>query len=196
MIHTYIPYAPKEHEGNLGWAYNNFMEMVGEDDWVCFLDHDATFTTTYWYHQLESIIKEHPTIGAFTAMTNRIGQKEQVIEYVDKNNHDIDYHRKIGKSIQNKFRSEVKILDDYNTLLSGVIILINKQTWRKSGGFKHGFLSVDNDFHMRCLDNGIKVGLMLGVYVYHWYRGDGDLSHLDRIRESYPFPTFNKRTLI
>ena len=34
MIHTYIPYAPLDDELNLGKAYNNFMSMVNDEDWV------------------------------------------------------------------------------------------------------------------------------------------------------------------
>ena len=179
MIHTYIPYCPKEQSGfNLGWAYNNFMNLVGDDDWVCFLDHDATFTTMYWYHQLEDIIKEHTDVGLFTALTNRIGQPAQVIDSVDKENHDISYHRKIGKKIQQEHFTSITPFNNPEVLLSGVVILISKKTWKATGGFKDGFLRVDRDMHERCIDNNIKVGLMNGVYVYHWYRGDGDVSHL------------------
>ena len=83
MIHTYIPYAPKEKHTNLGWAYNNFMKMVNDDDWVCFLDHDATFTVGNWYLQLEEILKENPEYGLFSCYTNRIGQKAQKINGID-----------------------------------------------------------------------------------------------------------------
>ena len=179
MIHTYIPYCPKDQGGyNLGWTYNTFMKLVDEDDWVCFLDHDATFTTRNWYHQLEDIIKEHTDVGLFTAVTNRIGQPAQVIDIDDKDNHDIAYHRKIGKKLQKKYSSSVSPFNNPEVLLSGVVILISKKTWRLTGGFADGFLRVDRNMHERCLDKNIKVGLMDGVYVYHWYRGDGDIAHI------------------
>jgi len=178
MIHTYIPYTPKELGNNLGWAYNNFMELLPENDWACFLDHDATFTTRYWYHQLEDIIKKHPDVGLYTCLTNRIGNFQQLIEGVDKENHDIKYHRQIGKQIQDSYYDTILDLNNPNHLLSGVVILISKKTWKNIGGFIDGFLRVDNNIHKKCLDNNIKVGLMGGVYVYHWYRGDGDVSHL------------------
>ena len=57
MIHTYIPYAPIDDELNLGKSYNNFMSMVNDDDWVLFLDHDASFTTKEWYKQINKIIE-------------------------------------------------------------------------------------------------------------------------------------------
>jgi len=175
MIHTCIPYTPKELGNNLGWAYNNFMELLPEDDWACFLDHDATFTTRYWYYQLEDIIKKYQDVGLYTCLTNRIGNFQQLVKGVDKENHDIKYHRQIGKQLQENYYDDVFSITNP---LSGVIILISKKTWRTVGGFIDGFLGVDNDIHKKCLSNNIKVGLMAGVYVYHWYRGDGDTSHL------------------
>lgn len=178
MIHTYIPYTPKKLGNNLGWAYNNFMGLVGDNDWVCFLDHDATFTTRYWYHQLDDIILKNPNVGLYTCLTNRIGNFQQLVQNIDKENHDIKYHRQIGKQLQNEHYDTILDLNNYNHPLSGVVILISKNTWSKVGGFKDGFLGVDNDIHRKCLSHNIKVGLMAGVYVYHWYRGDGDTSHL------------------
>lgn len=176
MIHTYIPYAPKDKKLNLGWAYNNFMEMVNDEDWVLFLDHDATFTTRNWYDQIENIINNNPQYGAFSCLTNRIGQPIQRLGGVDPNNHDISYHRKIGSTLQGQ--NNTQVVEFPNNQLSGVVILTNKNTWKKIGGFKEGFLGVDNTFHKDCTDNNIKVGLMIGFYVYHWYRGDGDKSHV------------------
>ena len=177
MIHTYVPYCPKDKGQNLGFVYNKFMEMIEEDDWACFLDHDATFTTKHWYHQLDDIIEKYPDVGMFTCMTNRIGNILQKLESIDYDNHDIKYHRQIGKHLQNKHMMDL-VTEHGNHLMSGVLILISKTTWKTVGGFKDGFLGVDNDIHIKCTNHGIKLGIMRGVYLYHWYRGDGDISHL------------------
>ena len=122
MIHTYIPYSPKDNAYNLGWAYNNFMTLVPDDDWVLFLDHDATFTTKYWYYQLNDIIQKHPNYGAFTCFTNRIGNSScQKIKGIDTENHDIKYHRAIGKQLSENYYDEVI---EYP---SGVTIVTGKQ---------------------------------------------------------------------
>lgn len=180
MIHTYIPYAPKETHTNLGMVYNNFMEMIGDDDWACFLDHDATFTTRHWYFQLNEIIEKNPQYGLLTAMTNRIGQKLQVVQGVDTENHDIKYHRAVGKAMQEQHNTNVTDLTTNNSdyFLSGVVILISKKAWKECGGFIEGFLGVDRTLHKNCVENGVSVGRMDGVYVYHWYRGDGDMQHV------------------
>lgn len=188
MIHTYVPYAPKTQKLNLGWAYNNFMSLVEEDDWVLFLDHDATFTTRNWYPQIEDIITSNPEYGMFTCLTNRIGMECQKPEGIDENNHDIRYHREIGTHFQNEYYKEV--VEYPLEWLSGVIILINKSTWKTTGGFENGFIGVDNCIHRACSKHGIKVGLMLGFYVYHWYRGDGDMDHVKESNILHQNPYF------
>lgn len=186
MLHTYIPYAPLDKEMNLGWTYNNFMSMVGEDDWVCFLDHDAMFTTRYWYHQLEEIIEKNPDIGLFSCMTNRIGNGFQRMNPVmPSTNHNIHDHRTLGNSLYKNFLCTINKYKTSETLYSGVILLTSKKVWKKVGGFKDGFLGVDNDYHQRCIDSGLDTALMPGVYVYHWYRGDGDKEHLQRQSELF-----------
>jgi len=175
MIYTYIPFAPKEKKANLGWAYNNFMSKLADDDWALFLDHDATFTVKQWYPQMEEIIERNPEFGAFTSLMNRVGNQFHVPQGVDKNNHDILYHRNIGKQLyeQNMYNVIDMPHNNFTTLLSGVLILVSKKTWEKIGGFEEGFLGVDNCFHLDCLYNDIRVGLMTGVYLYHFYRADG-----------------------
>jgi glycosyltransferase involved in cell wall biosynthesis len=179
MIHTYIPYSTTDNITDLGTAYNNIMKYISTDDWVCFLDHDAMFTTTNWYLQLNEIIK-NTNYGLLTCMTNRIGNADQKFNVIDENNHDISYHRMIGKQCQEQFN--LNITPARNTapnLISGVLMLLSKKTWETVGGFQPGFLGVDNCMHESCLEHNINVGIMNGVYVYHWYRGDGNTEHIN-----------------
>ncbi len=165
MIYTFIAYAPRSSR-DLGNTYNKFMELLPNDsDWACFLDHDAMFLTSDWYKQLEKIIEINPNAGCFTALTNRIGNKFQVIG--DSESHDIKYHKRVARGLANKNGS--KVIEYNNGLLSGVLILIKKSVW-KNIKFIPGFLNVDNQFHKDCIKCGYKVYLMTGVYVYHWYR--------------------------
>lgn len=190
MIHTYIPFAPKDKKLNLGWVYNNFMNLVNDDDWVLFLDHDAYFTTKNWYGQIEDIIEVNPEYGVFSCVSNRVGNPVQRVNGVDTNNHDIRYHRSIGQQIQDN--NNTKVINFPNQILSGILILISKKTWIEIGGFKEGFLGVDNTLHRDCINNNINVGLMSGFYIYHWYRADGDTKHLDESNRIYENPYFKK----
>lgn len=186
MIYTHIPYTPMEHGNNLGYAYNQFMKMLpNDDDWACFLDHDAMFTTSNWYSQLSDIIDKNPNIGAFGARTNRINCTYQLVGNIDVYNHDIAYHREIGNHIQNKWYDDLLEIggnkirrglvegDLVSRGFSGVLILIQKQTWNKINGFKKdGFNNIDNDLRVRLFKQNIPFCIMNGVYVYHWYKAD------------------------
>lgn len=174
MIHPYIPYAPADKNKNIGWVYNNFMEMINDDDWACFLDHDAMFTTPNWYsvleHTVNTVEEMNLSVGLLTAVTNRIGNVEQIIfdkSSTEAQNHDIYFHRKIGMERLNKYGNQLKVAKN---LISGIMILTSKKAWEKSGGFKDGFLSVDNDYDAKIRRAGFKTLILEGVYIYHWYR--------------------------
>ena len=167
-------------------AYKRFMNLVPDDDWVCFLDHDASFTTPDWYPQLEEIIETNPEYGAYTCMMNRVGQQYQIPQGINPNNHDMKYHRAVGKSLQEKYRTSISPLNNVGgRLLSGVLILISKKTWNSINGCPDGFLGVDNEIHRRCIVNNIPVGLINGVYLYHWYRAEG-ADHVHNAMKHHP----------
>lgn len=179
-IHTYIAYA-QTGDKNLGAEYNKICSMVPEDDWICFLDHDAMFTTKYWYKQLTDIVEKHPEVGMFTAMTNRVYNKVQLYRGRINDDHNIHFHRKVGNALYDSYYDVVQPLSRQE-LLSGVLMLIKKSVWSKHK-FEEGFLGVDNRIHSDLLDANYPVMLMKGVYVYHWYRGDGDKSHLSGTKQ-------------
>lgn len=170
MIYTFVAY---DLEKNLGRAYNKCMDIVpNDDDWVFFLDHDATFVQPDWYKNLNKIIEQNPEYDLFTCVMNRCGSRYQLVDGVDKNNHDIRYHREVGKKLS-EVPDDKAVVDITNSQpLSGVVIIAKKKMWKVIGGAKDGFLGVDNDIHVKCRQNGMKVGLIRNLYVYHWYRAD------------------------
>ena len=173
-VYTFIAY---DKEKDLGRAYNEMMNLVQDEDWVVFLDHDAMFVHRDWYKYLREVIKNNSEFGFFTATTNRIGCPWQLIQGVDRNNHDMFYHKKVAKELMDRDLDVVDVTNE-RVFLSGVVMIVQKKTWKKIGGAKSGFLSVDNDLHSKCKQKGIRVGLIPSLYTYHWYRGDGDTSHL------------------
>jgi hypothetical protein len=185
MIRTFIAYAPKEYEKDLARTYNDYMNSLNDDDdWGCFIDHDAVFTTSDWCPQMEEIIRANPEYSCFVATTNRAYASWQIPEGVNGINHDIAYHRKIGKSLQeaNKLRvNDVTGCADLpappqTSPFSGVVILYKKSAWKQVPfrNMEPGRLTgIDNLLHIDLRDKGFKVGLMTGVYVYHWHRADG-----------------------
>jgi hypothetical protein len=116
--------------------------------------------------------------------TNRAYASWQIPEGVNGINHDIAYHRQVGKSLQeaNKLRvNDVTGCADMpappqTSPFSGVVILYKKSAWKKVQfrSMEKGRLTgIDNLLHIDLRDNGLKVGLMTGIYVYHWHRADG-----------------------
>ena len=50
------------------------MEILPNDnDWGCFIDHDAMFTTEDWYKQIDKIIRIHRKVGAFGVQQTVLG---------------------------------------------------------------------------------------------------------------------------
>ena len=173
-IYNFIAY---DTDKNLGRAYNNCVNLLKDDDWFVFLDHDAMFIRRDWWLYLKRIIENNSEYDLFTCSTNRIGCPWQLIGGIDRENHDIRYHKQIAKELSEK---DLKVVDVTSApvKLSGVVMISNKKAWDSVGGAKDGFLSVDNDIHNKYSRNGMKVGFIPSLYVYHWYRGDGDTSHL------------------
>lgn len=173
-IYNFIAYATDK---NLGSSYNDCMSLLNDEDWAVFIDHDAMFLEKYWYPRLTKLLEGNTQYGLFTCLTNRVGCPWQVPQGIDKNNHDIRYHRKIADEFSKK-ENNVIINVTNAALLSGVFLLVSKKTWDLIGGAKSGFLGVDNDLHKKCKDKNIQVGLLTNLYIYHWYRAEGDTSHL------------------
>lgn len=189
MIYYTSPYNTQK---NIGVYYNYFVKsMYKDDDWVCFVDGDTIFLTEDYGDIIEQITNQNKEFKIFTCLTNRIGNPKQLVHNLDmniseenkqKNNmvfdsDDIAEHRKIAKKIQEKYKSKVVDLDSIlsniytDSLLSGVMILSQKKTLKKLLFNESGMLGVDNEFHKKAKSQGLKIGLMQGVYIYHWYRG-------------------------
>jgi GT2 family glycosyltransferase len=103
-------------------------------------------------------------------LTNRVGCSWQLVDGMWWEN-DSSLHRLQGIKLWAEKNTTVIDVTRFNPLMSGVLILIKKSAWKRVRGFKSGMLGVDNDFHARARTHGIKLWLMAGIYVEHWYRG-------------------------
>lgn len=176
MIYTFIAYDITGAK-DLGATYNKYMELLDEEDWAVFLDHDAMFTTTDWMEVIKTAINDNPEYGVFTSIANRIGSPWQRATGVDPESHDISYHRQVGAAHRDNAPGIIDVTDA--SYLSGVLMVVKKSAWKQIGGAPSGMLGVDGQIHIRCRKHNIKVGFIPKLYVYHWYRGDGNHDHLN-----------------
>ena len=177
-VHHYIPWDSNK---NIGVSYNKILNLVDDDDWVCFLDGDAVHTSSFFGKRLEEVIVNNYNFSMFTCVTNRIGCPYQIAQGANQISDDQKYHREFGENLWNTHKTSVIDITNLQ-LLSGVLILINKKAWQKVGGFKEsGMLGVDNDIHTKFKNSGLKVGLMKGIYVQHWYRG-GNIKNINHLK--------------
>jgi GT2 family glycosyltransferase len=157
-------------EKNLGRAYREIVARLQPEDHVVFLDHDAIWTTRDWYKILLQAIERYPDAGLFGAMTNRIGNKEQIPPGAPAG-HDLLVHRKFGLELQQRHGTDAVDITGKH-LLSGVVMCFTAPVL-KNLIFSDGFFGVDNNAHRDVRSLGKRVYLLKGLYVQHLYRADG-----------------------
>jgi len=176
MVKYEIPYNT---DTNIGVYYNESVSRLpSDDDYVCFVDGDTIFTTNKWGHQIEDIIRIHgENFGLFTCVTNRLGRIEQTIANTWESD-DMKFHRNVGEILYKKNYSNVVDITKGKPM-GGVMIMIRKGVWKKVGGFpEKGLLGVDNEIFFRVKNKGLRIGMLSGVYLYHWYRGGNSANKL------------------
>ena len=174
-VFTFVAY---DTEQNLGRFYNSAMSLLADDDWAVFIDSDAMFVQDDWGQKIQRVIKQNPDYGFFTCLTNRVGCEWQLADDADRNGHFILAERDFAHDLAEEVEGDpVEDVTDYSSM-SGVCMIIQKKVWDQIGGAKDGFYGVDNDLHRKSADQGIKVGLIKSLYIYHLYKGGADFSTL------------------
>lgn len=176
-IHHFTPFAVDK---NLGKAYNDCFEMIGQDDWACIRDGDTMFLTPDFGDIIFNYAYQNP--GAIlTCYTNRIHPlaKEQMLPRGVSEDRDIYNHMNVAVSM----KSELYTTTPLTGPLSMLLMLMSKATWEKSGGFEEGtgLLGVDTEFYKRVREIGTHILRMNGLYIFHTYRlgkSITDKSHL------------------
>jgi GT2 family glycosyltransferase len=170
-IDVVMPYEPGM---KLAYAYNRAMQLSAAE-WVLFLDHDLFICNRWWYEMcMEAIRKAPDNCGWITAVTNRIGNKNQ--KAVSRRGLSIPDTEDVGVHCQ--FSHE--LYKDWGTQLlrcrgamSGFFILTNKAAWRAAGGFDENrkrLAGVDNIYSRDLNRAGYCFYKLPGLYFYHMYR--------------------------
>ena len=189
MIYYHTPY---DSTGCIGKYYNKAVSVCEhDDDWVVFTDRDVWFPHPHYGKIIEAYSKT-TEYGLLTCITNRVGPDYQTHGgkyWKIENNAE---HVKIAHKLYEE--NKISITDVTNNVpyISGMLMMIKKSTWKKCGGFKESGamgpnnLFIDNDLHIAVKKCGDKVGVMNGVYVWHYYR-NGITNDKDHLMKWYKF---------
>lgn len=177
MVHIVKPYSITK---NLGEAYNKTMQMIPDGDWACLCDYDTMFLTPDCGYILNTYAEMYPDFGLLTCLTNRIHPlafKQLYGGEVSEDDSILNHQKKAEIMKQNLYK-----VNRVEHEVSGFLMLISKKTWQKVK-FKEEngrCLGVDNTFCWNLLEKGEKIGVMLGMYLFHSYRLKNikDKSHL------------------
>lgn len=163
MIYFFTPTAKDK---NLGKAYNQYMELLPNSwDWAVLCDRDTMFLQEDYYDRIERAIQSRPKTGMFTCLTNRVGERKQCYQGKISDNPNIRDHKIISDQLK-----DIYTYKEIDHGISGFIMIIQKAAWQKVGKFRDGLLGVDNEYSQRMVNNGLKVVVIEGLYVFHYYR--------------------------
>lgn len=168
MIINYItPYALDK---NFGRELN---ERISEcsDGWICLNDADSMFLTTRYGNQITEICAR-TDFDLLGCVTNRLGRPIQRHTLEMCNNFDVKHHYAIAKQLESENWCLVEDITKYK-FVAGLCMLFRKSLW-ETVKFKENCITWDDEFSQAVTAQGGKLGLMRGVYKFHFYRGWAD----------------------
>jgi hypothetical protein len=160
------PFAPDK---NIGRAYNEFCDIVPDNDWICLRDGDTMFLHPHWGKQIQDVVlkygQEYALLGC---TTNRLRSTRQLYNNAFSENPDILHHKAIADELYTGKYDQVR---NAGHEIAGLLMLFPKTTWKKVP-FPENTIYFDSLFSQAVLRHGGKVGIMEGVYCFHFYRFD------------------------
>ena len=171
MSNTFTHFIPWATDKNLSGYYNDkIMSLPNDYDWALFTDRDTYFPHPFYGKHIEAVLRNHgDKYKLFTAMTNRVGTSYQCVHGMWTADKGLD-HEDRAKSLWLAQGTNVEDITDKSPI-SGMLILVQKRLLSDGELLKDGLLlGADNLFHYIAQEYGFKVGLMKGIYIYHYYR--------------------------
>jgi GT2 family glycosyltransferase len=170
MIYFFTPYSFNK---KLFDAYDNCFKLLKDDDWACLLDGDTCFFENNFGHQIQEYIDKYPGTGMFVSYASRSAYQYMVPKDTNQESDSIAYHRRRSAEIYKNLHGQIKQIDRH---VSGHLMCLKKSTWmairneiiyRCDGA---NLLGVDTQITNVLIENGYKILLMRGIYLFHYYR--------------------------
>jgi len=162
--------TPAASDKNIGRAYNEFCGLVPDpEDWIVLRDGDTMFLTPHWMKQIEDVISIHGQhYQLFGCMTNRLASQWQRPNPANFDDPNILNHAQIAhKLLEEKY----SVVTNHNRQIAGMFMMFQKKTWDKIK-FRENSIYFDTEFSHDVISQGGKIGLMQGLYLFHFYRFD------------------------
>lgn len=167
VIHYLTPY---DTDKNIGKAYNEAIEQLGDDnDWFVLRDGDTMFPTPQWGKHIEdALMKVGDHYQLIGAMTNRIGSEHQrvpgMFEVWDMRDH-------VRKAIELQ-DSHYAVVEETDKGVAGFFLAFRKKTWKqiKFTENPNEARRFDTVFYKAVRAAKMRVGIMKGLYIVHLYR--------------------------
>ena len=165
-----VPYSVNK---NLGKAYNQFFDSLEPNQWGASMDMDMMFTDSRFGIRIHQVISENKDkFDVLVPVTNHMNSKGQLAFTDIDASPDMKRHAVIEETRWEACGTHVRAWSDKgNSFPGGMMIIMKKDSWEKVR-FLPGLLGIDKEFFYRCRQEGLRVGLMLGIYCYHWHRGE------------------------
>ncbi len=163
-VHVMTPYS---RERTFAVACNEAVAMIGEDDWICIIDHDFMFLAPESIADLYKYAEMCPD-SLLTCYTNRVGSRIQCLNGVISENDSMKAW--INRAI--RMRQVEPSVTEIKGVISGYLLFFSKKLWNDVSHFPEDktILGVDNGFSGRVLNKGKKIYLMNNMLGWHSYR--------------------------
>lgn len=160
MIQYISPFAIDKNIGN---SYNATISLL-PDGWICLRDYDTLLFPNSCNHIAE-IIESNPEYELFTSMTNRVGVSLHCVPGMFNNDSVLDHQ---NKSVELWETHGSRVIE--TGVAPGFCMIFKKELWQRVGGFAENSIFFDRDFSNKSKKSGARIGLSLGLYIYHLYR--------------------------
>jgi hypothetical protein len=163
-VHYIQPYS---REKNIGGAINTAIRQLNAHptDWVVLTDHDVLWLLPDSKAQIENILltTQYDVLGP---MTNRLAKPTQLHKRVF-DIWDVREHIKIAQDRQKLWRSDIQPTRE---VLAAFCLCFRVSIWQRLGGFVENSIQFDTLFCRAAVADGLRLGIMRGVYLFHLYR--------------------------
>ncbi len=180
MIHTLTAITPYCLDKNFGKMLNDRIETE-QGEWVLLTDADACFLTPRYGEQLIEICNT-TQFDLLGCVTNRLGRTIQRDKEALSHDWDMRNHYKRAYEREWDYWGQVEDITK-RKYVAGLCMLFRKSLWEQIK-FKENCITWDDEFSLRVVQSGGKLGLMTGVYMFHSYRPWAD------------FPIFSNQHLV